>query len=376
MSLHFAGTSASATSAAALEALAAASVALALAVAANAQTTSQAIMSPPSSFVSPSAIGLLLVPTIGVEYQYIRPQVPFHTGSLQLTTLASDYQPQQHPLQLPQQVSYQQPQVLQQQQPNKLIVHTLGPQGRAYELEMHKSPAIYVSHQESSVQSNRLPYSQQQLQQATPLTVQSAPQQLYQAPQLQPQPQQLQQLPTTSHVNPLLPSNNYNQVQSSQTPLPASYYAQPQAAKSASAATSSSTALSYASTSSAHNPQPYAIYVAGDARNFQRFITTCQPNGQCQPFTLNPGQVDGSHQQLVHAARAVIQPAQDVCAQHAGTATGAYAGGSYHRGGAAAAIAASYKPPGTEVNAKGELRPRNRRTYSYSESQLLRYPYN
>ncbi|KAH8381461.1 hypothetical protein KR093_005361 [Drosophila rubida] len=97
----------------------------------------------------------------------------------------------------------------------------------------------------------------------------------------------------------------------------------------------------------------YKQSVPGDARSYQRFVTNCQANGHCQQLTLNPGQIDGDHQQLLHAARSQTQPAASGCKK-----------------------SNSYVPPGAEPNAQGELRPRGRRTYAHVQEQLVKYPYN
>ncbi|XP_062124196.1 histone-lysine N-methyltransferase 2D [Drosophila sulfurigaster albostrigata] len=96
----------------------------------------------------------------------------------------------------------------------------------------------------------------------------------------------------------------------------------------------------------------YKQSVAGDARSYQRFVTQCQANGQCQKLTLSPGQIDGGHQQLLQAARSQTLPAATGCKK------------------------SHYVPPGAEHNAQGQLRPRGRRTYTHVQEQLVKYPYN
>ncbi|KAH8311939.1 hypothetical protein KR044_008705 [Drosophila immigrans] len=96
----------------------------------------------------------------------------------------------------------------------------------------------------------------------------------------------------------------------------------------------------------------YKQSVAGDARSYQRFVTNCRANGQCQQLSLNPGQIDGDHQQLLQAARSQTQPAANGCKK------------------------TNYVPPGAEVNVQGQLRPRGRRTYAHVQEQFVKYPYN
>ncbi|KAL7730339.1 hypothetical protein ACLKA6_016584 [Drosophila palustris] len=98
----------------------------------------------------------------------------------------------------------------------------------------------------------------------------------------------------------------------------------------------------------------YKQTLPGDARSYQRFVTKCQPNGQCQQLTLNPGQIDADHQQLLHAARAQTQPASTGCKKQQN----------------------EYVPPGAQRNDQGQVRPRGRRTYAHVQEQLAKYPYN
>lgn len=96
----------------------------------------------------------------------------------------------------------------------------------------------------------------------------------------------------------------------------------------------------------------YKQSVPGDTRSYQRHVTNCQPNGQCQQLTLNPGQIDGDHQQLLQASRSRTQPAAS-CKKNA-----------------------AYVPPGAQVTEQGQLRPRGRRTNQHVQEQLAKYPYN
>lgn len=96
----------------------------------------------------------------------------------------------------------------------------------------------------------------------------------------------------------------------------------------------------------------YKQSVPGDTRSYLRHVTNCQPNGQCQQLTLNPGQIDGDHQQLIQAARSRTQAA------------------------ASCNKSPAYVPPGAQVTEQGQLRPRGRRTNQHVQEQLAKYPYN
>ncbi|XP_022215193.2 uncharacterized protein LOC111069433 [Drosophila obscura] len=93
---------------------------------------------------------------------------------------------------------------------------------------------------------------------------------------------------------------------------------------------------------------------AGDTREYQRYVTNCQPNGQCQQQVLSPGQVDPEHKQLLQDIRAVAHAHIEGCTKSP----------------------ALYVPPGTAMNSQGQLRPRNRRTYERREELIERHPYN
>nr|XP_002053782.3 altered inheritance of mitochondria protein 3 [Drosophila virilis] len=320
------------------------------------------------------------------EYHYPRPQFPFH-------------------------LTPQRPGA--RQQPTKFIVQTFGPHGRTYELQTHKSPAIYVAHETYAVPGHQL-----------------QPQRQFQHHVQQPQ----QQMSSSLYQNPLLVNTNYQAVPVGLTPPPPpspapgqsvtyytqaqaqsnfqqsadSYYRQPQAMTVATATQTQPTASYGPPQEQPHsphysNPQPYAVVtlpqgervldaghgsgplpaesghstgptrvgdynaqspsatldtynykqsVPGDTRSYQRYVTNCQPNGQCQQLNLNPGQIDPDHHQLLQAARAQTQPAKGSCQKD------------------------NYVPPGAQPNAQGQLRPRDRRTYAHLQEQLAKYPYN
>lgn len=306
-------------------------------------------------------------------------------------------------------------------------MRTLGPHGRTYELQTHRAPAIYVAHQTVTV-----PQQQQQLQQPVqqlhstafknPLLVNSnypqmpvsltAPQPHPAAPisyygqsqvggqhqgqsQLQGQFQSHVQQPVDSYYNApqaltaatathVQPATHYGppqlQVQlqeQSPPPLPQPHNSNPQPyaivtlptgqrVQDAGHGSGPSPAVSghsnqaqrlgdYSAQSQSATLDTYSYKqsMPGDARSYQRFVTKCQPNGQCQQLTLNPGQIDVDHQQLLHAARAQTQPAATGCKQQS-----------------------VYVPPGAQMNEKGQLRPRGRRTYPHVQEQLVKYPYN
>ncbi|KAH8420730.1 hypothetical protein KR222_003234, partial [Zaprionus bogoriensis] len=329
------------------------------------------------------------------EYHYPRPQIPFH-----LT-------PQQH--------HHPQPQPQPQQHATRYIVQTLGPHGRTYELQTHKAPMIYSAHQTYSVQNQQLQQHSHQLQHLytsvlqNPLLVNTNyQQQQQQLPQLQPvgppvnyygQPQAPPTAPATVSVQPQALGQSA-----------ASYYRQPQALTADTTAQAHFGQLQQQQQLQEQphqphfsNPQPYAIVtlpsgqrvldaghgsgpppadssqaggvaqrvgdfaaqsqsatldtydykqaVPGDTRSYQRYVTNCQPNGQCQKLILSPGQIDASHQQVLQQARVRTQPA-------------------------ASCKKSVYVPPGAELNTQGQLRPRGRRTNVHVQEQLAKYPYN
>ncbi|XP_034489401.1 uncharacterized protein LOC117793219 [Drosophila innubila] len=170
----------------------------------------------------------------------------------------------------------------------------------------------------------------------------------YGPPQLQLQPQQKQ--PHNSNPQPYaivtLPTGQRVQDAghgSGPSPMASGNFNQPPRLGDYSAQSQSATLDTY----------NYKQSLPGDARSYQRFVTKCQPNGQCQQLTLNPGQIDGDHQQLLQAARAQTQPAASGCKKNS-----------------------VYVPPGAQQNDKGQLRPRGRRTYPHVQEQLVKYPYN
>lgn len=337
---------------------------------------------------------LLLVCTLALlscglaqDYHYPRPHIPFHLSP----------QPQR-PVQEPS---------------KRYIVQTLGPHGRTYELQTHKAPAIYVAHQTVNVPQQQQQYHvQQPLQQLptstfkNPLQVNSNYQQLpVSVTALVPHPA----TPISYHGQGLGQLQLQGQIQSHVQQPVDSYYNAPQALTVATA-THVQPATQYGppplqlqeqpqQQPHNNNPLPYAIVtlpsgqrvqdaghgsgpqqspnqpprlgdysaqsqsatldtynykqsVPGDARSYQRFVTKCQPNGQCQQLTLNPGQIDVDHQQLLHAARAQTQPAASGCKKRV------------------------HVPPGAQQNDQGQLRPRGRRTYAHVQEQLAKYPYN
>ncbi|XP_017846298.1 putative uncharacterized protein DDB_G0271606 [Drosophila busckii] len=266
-----------------------------------------------------------------------------------------------------QQYHYPRPQLpfqLRPQQPGRYIVHTLGPHGQTYELQMQHAPAIYVAQQTYVV-----PGQQQQVPQ-----------------------QQQQQQHTTLHKNPLLINTNYQQQQHTplgvpQVPQPATaanYYLPPQplTIDTAIQAQPAAAAQPYAivtlpngqqvqdaghgaggpaPTASAHAHARVGAYHAqsqsasldsysykqsnsGDARNYQRLVSNCPPNGPCQQQQLSPGQIDAAHQQLLQAARSHTVPHSENCQPN------------------------SQLSPGK--------RPRARRTQTQTQQQLAKYPYN
>ncbi|EDW24775.1 GL23212 [Drosophila persimilis] len=98
----------------------------------------------------------------------------------------------------------------------------------------------------------------------------------------------------------------------------------------------------------------YKQTAPGDTREYQRYVTNCQPNGQCQQQILSPGQVDPGHKQLLQDIRAVAHAHIEGCTKSP----------------------AIYVPPGTVQNGQGQLRPRNRRTYERKEELIERHPFN
>ncbi|XP_043071164.1 neurogenic protein mastermind [Drosophila grimshawi] len=106
------------------------------------------------------------------------------------------------------------------------------------------------------------------------------------------------------------------------------------------------------SPSSALDTYDYKQSIPGDTRNYQRHVTNCMPNGQCQQLNLNPGQIDIDHHKVLHAARAQTQPAKVGCQPD------------------------NFVPPGAQPNAQGQLRPKDRRLHAHVQEQVARYPYN
>ncbi|XP_050744922.1 uncharacterized protein LOC108031152 isoform X2 [Drosophila biarmipes] len=98
----------------------------------------------------------------------------------------------------------------------------------------------------------------------------------------------------------------------------------------------------------------YKQTVAGDTRDYQRFVTSCSGGGGCQQRELNPGEVDESHQRVLQTVRASTQARVEGCFKSP----------------------VVYVPAGAAVNAQGQLRPRNRRIFERKEQILSRYPYN
>ncbi|SPP81342.1 ataxin-2 homolog [Drosophila guanche] len=98
----------------------------------------------------------------------------------------------------------------------------------------------------------------------------------------------------------------------------------------------------------------YKQTIPGDTREYQRYVTNCQPNGQCQQQILSPGQVDPGHKQLLQDIRAVAHAHIEGCTKSP----------------------VVYVPPGALMNAQGQLRPRNRRTYERREELIDRHPFN
>lgn len=315
-----------------------------------------------------------------VSYNYPQPQIPFH---LTPRTPAVG------------------------QSATKFVVQTLGQHGRTYELQAHRAPAVYVAHETFAVpahqqqqQQQRTTYHQQQLQQ---------PRQQYQH----------QQLVSSPYNNPLLVNrqpalvgliapppapSQPNKYYQAQQPA-ASYYRQPQALTITTAQVQP--VVTYGAPQQQpkldNNPLPYAVItlpngqrqldgghgsgpvpraageptvaprigdynaqsqsamldnydykqsVPGDSRGYRRIVSNCQPNGQCQQLQLNPGQIDANHFEVLNSARAKTLPAKSEDRKEI------------------------YVPPGAEINAEGQLRPRDRRLNLHIQEQLARYPYN
>ncbi|KAH8284342.1 hypothetical protein KR018_004047, partial [Drosophila ironensis] len=93
---------------------------------------------------------------------------------------------------------------------------------------------------------------------------------------------------------------------------------------------------------------------AGDTRDYQRFVTTCGPGGQCEKKQLGPGQVDDVHQRALQFTRSSSQPRVEGCYKSP----------------------VVYVPVGAVVNDQGQLRPKNRRQNERQEQIFSRYPYN
>ncbi|XP_034659919.1 ataxin-2 homolog [Drosophila subobscura] len=342
------------------------------------------------------------------EYHYQRPQVPFSEVSAR------------------------------RQQPVKYVVQTLGPNSRTYDLESHLAPAIYENHQTVHVrgqrgQQSKLGYGYQSAQQQLLVQPQQyAPQQ--QVQYLAPQRVQQPQLQYSTNANPLLGSGSYQQYSSAvAAPLntlalappapPLSYYqpqTQPQTQVQAQPQTQLQGQYGVPQQQSLApqrlyfaNPHPYAMVrlpsgqqvldaghgsgvpptavlntlltstgltepeprkgnqvaqsesasldgydykqtIPGDTREYQRYVTNCQPNGQCQQQILSPGQVDPGHRQLLQDIRAVAHAHIEGCTKSP----------------------VVYVPPGALMNAQGQLRPRNRRTYERREELIDRHPFN
>ncbi|XP_023168572.2 uncharacterized protein LOC111597879 [Drosophila hydei] len=265
------------------------------------------------------ALALLSCAESQVSYNYPQPQIPFH---LTPRTPAVG------------------------QSATKFVVQTLGQHGRTYELQAHRAPAVYVAHE--TFAPNKYYQAQQpaasyyrQPQALTITTAQVQPVVTYGAPQQQPK---LDNNPLPYAVITL--PNGQRQLDGGHGSGPV-----PRAAGEPTVAPRIGDYNAQSQSAMLDN-YDYKQSVPGDSRGYRRIVSNCQPNGQCQQLQLNPGQIDANHFEVLNSARAKTLPAKSEDRKEI------------------------YVTPGAEINAEGQLRPRDRRLNLHIQEQLARYPYN